>query len=251
MIELSGLLPAEAQAWRLLFELAQANDADWLLIGGQMIYLLAVEHGATLPRPTTDLDVVVNLRALPRGTEWLASWLVERGFEQDPPSADGLSHRFRRKADPGPGTLIVDVLGPEGVGPRTRLTTVPPGRTIEVPGTVQAFDRSALVDVAIGHSTATQTRGRVRRPNLLGALILKSEATKLRVRKNPERDWQDCALLLSIAPDPVALAGELARKDRQRLRRLVPLRERHHAGWATLTDDDYRRGSATLEFLLA
>lgn len=250
MIQLTGLLPAEEQAWKLLFELAEVNDTDWLLVGGQIMYLLALEHGAELPRPTADVDVVVDVRALPGGTEWLASWLVDRGFEQDMPSSDGISHRFRRRADPGPGMVIVDVLGPEGLGPRTKLLTVPPGRTVAVPGTVQGFARSALIDVNVQRADGTQISGQVRRPNPLGALVLKTEATTLAVRENPERDWQDCALLLSIIPDPIGLAEDLERKDRKRLRRLDALRERNHVGWATLTSDDHRRGVATLDFLV-
>jgi hypothetical protein len=226
MIELAGFLPAEEQAWLLLFELAEANDSDWLLIGGQMMFVLAVEHGTQLPRPTTDLDLVVDVRALPGGTRWLASWLTERGFEQDPPSADGVSHRFTRLADPGPGQVVVDILGPEGLGSRASLTTVPPGYTVQTPGATQGFQRSELVDVELRVADGQLLIGRVRRPNLLGALVLKSEATTLPVRTNPGRDWQDCALLLSMAPDPHALKAELTRKDRQRLKRLEALRDR-------------------------
>ena len=234
----------------LLFELAQVNDSNWLLIGGQMMYVLAVEHGTQLPRPTSDVDVVVDVRARPGGTQWLASWLIDRGFEQDTPSADGISHRFIRPANPGPGMVVVDVLGPDGLGPRTRLTTVPPGYTVQTPGATQGFRRSEQIDVGVRAANGQRRTGRVRRPNLLGALILKSEATALAVRVNPDRDWQDCALLLSMAPDPYALTTDLTRKDRQRLARLAGLRDRAHPGWMTLNDENYRRGMATLDILL-
>jgi hypothetical protein len=125
MIELVDLLPAAQQGWEVLLELAEDNDTDWLLIGGQMMYLLAIEHGTQLPRPTADMDVVVNVGARPGGTRWLAGWLLDRGFGQDTPSADGISHRFSRSVGVGHGTVIFDVLAPEGLGETTDLTTVP------------------------------------------------------------------------------------------------------------------------------
>jgi len=251
VIELTGLTPAAEQGWRVLFELAKESEEDWLLVGGQMILMLAVEHGAQLPRPTDDMDVVVNVRSRPRGTEWLSRWLLDRDFAPDGATPDGIAHRFSRVADPGPGRVVFDVLAPEGLGPRTSALTVPPMRTVQAPGATQAFDRSELVEVAVtGLMSGQRWAGRVRRPNLLGALVAKAAAaTEIPVRLNPERDWQDAALLLSLVPDPVSMAAECERRDRKRLTRLAPLGDRAHVGWATLSDDDFRRGSATLDFL--
>jgi hypothetical protein len=81
---------------------------------------------------------------------------------------------------------------------------------------------------------------------------MKAAATsEIRVRSNPERDWQDCALLLAIVEDPIAMAEALNPKDRRRLRKLDPLRQRSHHSWALLTDEQHRRGTATLDFLTA
>jgi hypothetical protein len=253
VIELVGLTPAAEQGWQVLFELAQANPSDWLLVGGQMIFLLAAEHTAELPRPTDDVDVVVNVRARPRGTEWLSNWLLERQFEAEGVSAEGIAHRFVREAVPGPGRVVFDVLAPEGLGEKARLFTLPPFRTVQAPGTTQAFERSELVDVAVvGLLSSDRWEGQVRRPSLLGALVAKAAAaTEIAVRENPERDWQDAALLLSLIPDPLTMAEECGRKDRQRLARLAALRDRSHVGWSVLTDDDFRRGVAALDFLTA
>jgi len=113
MIQLRGLLPAAEQGWLTLFELAEESDSDWVLVGGQMIYLLAEEHGAQLPRATDDMDVVVDVRTRPGATGWLAAWLMDRGFEQGDISADGICHRFTRAIGPGFGVLIFDVLAPD------------------------------------------------------------------------------------------------------------------------------------------
>lgn len=72
---------------------------------------------------------------------------------------------------------------------------------------------------------------------------------EIATRANPERDWQDAALLLSVAVDPLTLAEGCSRTDRRRLSRLAPLRDRRHPGWATLTDDAFRRGTTALDFL--
>jgi hypothetical protein len=96
----------------------------------------------------------------------------------------------------------------------------------------------------------SERSGVVRRPNLLGALVGKAAATKIVGRENPERDWQDAALLLAIIADPMAAADECDKKDRERLGFLNPLRDRGHGGWANLGEEDFRRGTAALAFLI-
>ena len=49
--------------WDVLMELASLRPNEWTLIGGQMVYLHALEHGETPPRVSTDLDVLVNARS--------------------------------------------------------------------------------------------------------------------------------------------------------------------------------------------
>ncbi len=250
MIELTRLTPAAEEGWRLLLDLSEDHAVGWLLVGGQMMYLLAVEHGAALPRPTSDMDVVVDVRQRPDGTQWLAGWLRAHGLAAEGGTPEGVLHRFARDAVSGPGRVVFDVLAPEGLGPATRLVTVPPWRTVQAPGTTQAFARSDMVDVAVVGVAGPRRAGRVWRPNLLGALVAKAAATaEIASRTNPDRDWQDAALLLSFAVDPLALAEQCSRTDRRRLARLAPLRDRRHPGWATLADDDFRRGTAALDFL--
>jgi hypothetical protein len=104
-----------------------------------MVFLHAIEHGATPPRVSTDLDVLVNARIAGRTPAAFASGLEELGFGQDRISPDGIAHRYRRNR------VTIDVLVPEGVGECTDLTTTPPGHTIQVPGGTQALDRTELV----------------------------------------------------------------------------------------------------------
>jgi len=252
VILLRDLSPAAEEAWWTLFELAEGGTDNWMVIGGQMVHLLAAEHGAAESvRPTQDADVVVNVRALQDGTEMVSAWLLERGFDLDGASPDGIGHRFVREASGGPGRTVFDVLAPEGVGERANLSTVRPFRTIEVPGSVQAFKRSSVVEVTVsGMSGRAPRSGAVRRPGLLGALIMKAVNTQIAGRVNSDRDWQDAALLLSLVLNPSDAAAACGNTDRRRLRYLLPLRERDHIGWANLDDEAYRRGLATLELSL-
>lgn len=252
MIRLDVLTPAAAQGWGVLFDLAELDVNSWLLVGGQMMQLLAAEHGVSeAVRPTDDVDVVVDVRTRPGGTRWLAEWLLDRNFTFDGANRHGVGHRFVRDVIGGSGRTIIDVLAPEGLGDRTDITTVPPARTVQVPGTVQAVTRSEIVEVTVSDVTGQADRtGRVRRPTLLGALIAKAAATTIAARDNPDRDWQDAALLLAVIPDPVGAAGECTPHDRKRLRRLRPLEDREHIAWASLDDDAHRRGTSALTFLI-
>jgi hypothetical protein len=109
--------------------------------------------------------------------------------------------------------------------------TTPPARTVQVPGGTQALDRAEVVDVSVsGLGRTRRAAGRVRRPNLLGALVAKAAATTIPVRNNPDRDWQDAALLLARVRDPFELAREVGRTDRRRLLVLRELEDRRHRG---------------------
>lgn len=250
-IVLDRLTPAAEDGWHILFDLAAADSENWLLIGGQMVYLLAVENGVEPIRSTDDLDVVVDVRARQGGTEWLANWLVDRGFEMESVSADNIGHRFVRPADPGPGDVVFDVLAPENVGERATVFTRKPARTVSAPGTNQAFSRSELVSVAVSGDARREPRtGQVRRPNVLGALIAKAAATRISVRTNRERDWEDAALLLSILADPFAALEECGKGDLKRLRLLRKLGEEQHPAWRALDAEAAVRGRDALGFLL-
>ena len=175
----------------MLLDLFQDRSNDRTLIGGQIMYLLALENGATMARTTTDMDVGINVVESLGVIRALASQLLQRGFEFGDVSPTGTGGRFRKSADPGPGRIMFDVLAPEGLEERTDITTVPPARTIQVPGSRQALDRSQLVNVRVRES-----EGVVRRPSLVGAFVAKAAATTIAVRSNPERDWVDAALPL-------------------------------------------------------
>lgn len=253
MITLTALAPAAEEGWWTLFELSERDAESWTLIGGQMVHLLAAEFGmADLARPTVDMDVLVNVRARPNGTEWISQWLTQRDYELAGVSPEGVGHRFTRKVRGAPGRTIFDVLAPEGLGASARTATAGGAHTVQARGGTQALNRSERVEVQVsGIRGLEPRRGWVRRPTPLSAVVGKAASIReIPVRDNRDRDWQDAALLLAALPDPAGSAKECGKKDRQRLGALVPLRDREHIGWATLNGRHHRQGVAALEMLL-
>ena len=164
MIVLPPLVGGQAESWAALVELAPAFGQNWLLVGGQMVFLHELERQSTDVRPTDDIDVVVDLRAERAGLARIHSALISASFEQDSPGPEGTAHRYRRSE------AVIDVLAPDNVGKRAPLK-LGTGRTIEAPGTTQAFRRcdSVIVEIEAG-------KAEIRRPNLVGAVIGKASA---------------------------------------------------------------------------
>ena len=224
------------ELWDVLIEVTALRPNEWTLIGGQMVYLHALEQGETPPRVSTDLDVLVNARVVTGGTAAFVAELVGRGFEMDGSSPDGIAHRYRRRG------VSIDVLAPDGLGVRTDLTTTPPNRTICVPAGKQALDRTQLLPVR----TATR-QGMVPRPSLLGALVAKAMAVD--VDDEPETQRQDFVFLLALVEDPAGIADTLTSKDRKRIRMRSELASDTHAAWRSLTPVQRDRARATYTIL--
>ena len=235
-IRLPTLAGHDDELWDALIELSEVRPGEWTLIGGQMVFLHAIEQGAAPPRVSTDLDVLVNARIAGRPLAAFASGLEDLGFEQDGISPDGIAHRYRRNR------VTIDVLAPEGLGERTDLTTTPPGRTLQVPGGTQALDRTELVAV-----TSATRSGHVPRPSLLGAVVAKALAVA--VDDAPAAQRLDFVFLLSLISDPLVLAAELTPKDRRRIRARKELLTGEHRVWNELEADARDRARATLRIL--
>jgi len=84
-------------------------------------------------------------------------------------SAEGREHRWTD------GEAVIDVLIPTHLGRSQTVTGCNGQHHLRRHGSQQALDRSELVTVAVGDST-----GRVRRPNLVGALNIKGQRSARR-----------------------------------------------------------------------
>ena len=221
-IDLPPLSGVPSGTWPTLLDLAERlSPSTWTLIGGQMVLLHGMEVGRHPSRVSTDLDLLVNARMVSASPSHVAHVLLDMSFTTDLGSPEGLAHRFSKD------DAVVDILAPEGLGSRVDLTTVPPGRTIEVTGGSQALHRSDVVRVRYGDRI-----GEVPRPNLLGAIVIKACAADRSDRR--EVHESDLAFLLSLVDDPEAMRGELSKKDRQRLRRRSQMQQDDHPAWRRL-----------------
>lgn len=211
-VELPALPAAEAAAWRLVVELAEAGLPRWVLAGGLMVHLHLHEAGVRPVRVTTDVDAIVDVSIRTRrATEEFSRRLRDDlGMRLDGPDADGLGHRFVREAD----GAVVDVLAAD-FGRRSRPhRTLPPARTLEVPGGRRMLD--AAEPVRLRHEGRTVT---VERPDLSAAVIAKVRAFHeiASTTGDDDRHLIDAAALLSILDPDTA---PWRRSDRRHLEQL-------------------------------
>jgi hypothetical protein len=239
----SYMTPAQDEAWDVIASLSMKH-LPWALLGGQLIWLLALESGTEPPRTTDDVDVLVDVRAQPDGIARLCRWLESVGFRVDGMSPDKVAHRFVRVANPGPGLVKVDVLAPDGLGPRAQLTTSRPGRTVQVPAGTQALADIERVPVLHGARVV-----RVPRPSLLAAIVSKAAASRI-VARETDRDLEDAAFLLSLVEDPLRLTDAMTEKQARYLSALAPLASSEHAAWRGMEVGAAQRGRDSLAFLL-
>jgi len=190
------------QLWLAVGDLVDRLPPGWVLIGGLMVQLHALERGVVNVRPTRDIDVLGQAR--PQGAlSAIDKALRHDGFTLSDPDLDGYAYRYERDG------LVVDVLAPEGIKPPPNLA----GNLIavDVPGGSQALTRAEVVTVTVGPQSFD-----INRPSLLGAVLIK--ARSLPVHADPESQRQDLLRLLSLIQDPRTTATDLKKSERGWLR---------------------------------
>lgn len=230
MINLPDVGP-DGLLWGALLDIADRMSSGWTLVGGQMVFVLGLEHDTPPPRVSVDLDLVIDVRIRQAALSATAEALGDLGFSLEGVNPEGIGHRFVRDA------LAVDVLAPDGVGPRANLRTVGNARSIEVSGGSYALRRSRSLD-----ARWSDRRGSIRLPDLAGALVIKAGAVGTDRLGSGERHLTDLAFLASLVPDPIDLRGELGSTNRSRLRRIARLQDRSDALWASLDPASADRG---------
>lgn len=187
-IELPAMLAEQQEAWQAVFEIHSAMPQGWVLIGGQAVYLHAIERGALFVRPTKDADMALDIRAYPTMLLDFTDLLVKLGFQSAGESMEGHQHRWER------GQAQVDVLIPRHLGERADSRRgVTGGTTIAAPASQQALDRSETVEVQAG-----SVLGKVNRPTILGSLIGKAGALAIAGDKGRQRHIDDFLTLASV-----------------------------------------------------
>lgn len=200
----------QEQAWSVLLDLDERSE-PWALIGGQMTLLHCLENGVTGARPTDDGDLVLDVWSRRDAVRTIGTWLQDsKGFALLETS-DGFGYRYAR------GDTTLDLLVPEGLD---RQRTPPPttSRTrpaLPIDGGNQALLRVERVPVQVGART-----GHVRRPTLLGGLVLKAAAF-IADSRDAGRHAQDIGLLMEAALVSGSLrtmGDQATTHDRKRLR---------------------------------
>lgn len=207
LIRIDPVAPEAYHLWSLVLELAQALGAEreWSLIGGLMVQLHAIEHDDEL-RPTVDIDLLGAARKPPAMTEQIAALLAEKGAEvtMPPRSNPEVGYRFEIDGE------VVEILGPDGL--KSDPETLDGLTTLQVSGGTQALRRTEAILVSLGDSPPVS----VRRPNLLGAILVKARAVSKRRKGKFDSDRQDLIRLLSYVEDPRALARDEQLKPSER-----------------------------------
>ena len=95
-IDLPAMLTEQQEAWQAVFEIHSAMPHGWVLVGGQAVYLHAIERGAPFVRPTKDADMALDIRAYPTMLHDFTALLVKLDFESAGESHEGHQHRWKR-----------------------------------------------------------------------------------------------------------------------------------------------------------
>jgi hypothetical protein len=213
IIRIDPAEPEVQRLWSLALEIAEAigPEREWSLIGGLMVQLHGFEHDDDL-RPTVDIDILAAARKPPAMTEEIASLLAERGAQvaMPPRSNPELGYRFELEG------AIIEILGPDGL--KSDPKTLDGLTTFQASGGTQALRRTEVVLVSQDGSPPVA----MRRPSLLGAILIKARAVADRRKDKFDSDRQDLIRLLSYVEDPRALAreGDLKPAEKRWLRKV-------------------------------
>lgn len=208
---MTTVLPAmgkkQLAGWRALFDIADARPAGWCLVGGQMVFLHCVERDRFPARPTDDMDAVLDVRANPRVLKDFTTTLVDLGFDSDGETWTGHQHRWVR------GDAIVDILIPRFLGERAeKRRGATGGTTIPTIGGQAVLDRSHVVELDL-----EGRMGRIRRPDLLGALAAKAAAYTNQLDEGRDRHLIDFAVLSTLLGRRDVDDRSMTRNDFQRV----------------------------------
>lgn len=211
MIVLPAMPQEQTASWLGVLDLYGELPTGWTLIGGQLVHLHCAERGQIPVRPTNDVDTVIDVRADPTILHTFTKVLTDLGFISAGISAEGRQHRWVR------GDASIDVLLPEGIGERAQEREGVTGSpTLPTQGGTQALRRSGVIPVAVDGR-----EGFVRRPNLVGALVVKAAAHTNVGDQDPRRHRRDFLVLAGLITAADFANDALSKKDRHRLRRIL------------------------------
>lgn len=163
-LDLTGLTHESEAAWAGVLDLAAVCADGWSLAGGQAVFVQTALRGSVPDRPSTDADLVIDLRADPGASRKLTDALREIGFDATRRDGNGRMHRWVR------GDAQIDVLQPRHLGDRIENRLNKQGlETIGAPGAQHLLSRTEMVEIRLGGKAAE-----VRTPTALGIVVAKA-----------------------------------------------------------------------------
>jgi hypothetical protein len=234
-------IPSESPPWSTVYAVADAKIQDaWMLVGGLMVQLHAIMGGFEA-RPTTDMDLPVDLMSDRRGVSKIRGALSTHGFIVQPGTLTGYTTRMRTANGSEVDLLVADHL-PKSLERSASLDGDP---ILSMPGGAQAVERSIRVIIA-----DDRKRSMIRIPDLLGALMLKSAAFAADHAGYGERHLYDAAMLASLIDDPDAEKTRLhSRTDRKRTKLLHEQMTENSPYWERLDETHRQNGLDAIEVL--
>ena len=85
MIVMPAMSEGQAASWRGIMELHERLHDGWTLVGGQLVHLHCAERACNPPRPTDDVDTVIDIRSSGDMLRTFTQTLFDLGFSPDPP----------------------------------------------------------------------------------------------------------------------------------------------------------------------
>jgi len=212
-ITIADPTPVEEAVWAEAIALATLSP-DWVLVGGLMVNLFALQHRILPVRATDDIDALFRLETVAASVSDFGTVLAGRGYTVT--NTDLVNNRSYRLTRDTPRT-VVDVLIPRRKrAPRARVTIVGSGtHPVAVAGGSEALRHVEQVVVTCG-----ATSGPLRRPSLTGALLMKSKAAV--VDSIAQRHREDLAVLYACVDDPATIAAAIGTTDRATLGAATP-----------------------------
>lgn len=215
-VALPALSASTVDGWHVLLDLDERPE-PWALVGGQMTVLHCLENGIDGARVTTDNDLLLDVWTRRDAVRTTGRWLQRTHGFTSVATLDGFSYRYAK------GDVHLDLLVPEGLSRQRRQPSTADGAPpLAIEGGNQALLRVERLPVLLG-----TRQGYLRRPDLLGALVIKAAAFVVDSR-DPGRHAEDLALLGQVALDSGrlrALDAQARPHDRKRLR--LALRSSH------------------------
>ena len=111
------------------------------------------------------------------------------------------------------GNAVIDVLAPDHIGPNPPRLGI--GVTLGIPGGTQALQRTEAIAVQIANETTL-----IRRPNLIGAIIIKAKAATSPTPgpRGKDRHFSDLSTLVDLLARQDYTTAELTKNEQKLLR---------------------------------